>query len=458
MKCKQISNFYFFRQITFIFFISLLFVQSGVAASVSNLYESSIKVDSSKGEDQGENQLIAEAFTHVLIKVSGRSDVAALPGYRAILKKAESAISQFRYDYKASPSDEINADPQQNDLDNQEQEKEKWFWVRFNSQTVNDLLKQAQIPVWGKIRPETLIWFSQETRGKRYLKSQYDEPEIYAVFKQQADQRGISLIFPFLDLQDRSSVSVTDIWGNFNDAVLLASRRYQAQSTLTARLFRERSGLWVSRWNLLMLGEVQSWEIRDEKLERVLASGIDKLADKLSRQFTQVLSEGSDTAVLVQINNIGGYKDFQALDDYLRNLATVMSIVLMQVEHDKVIYKINYLSSKSSLIQEIRLGDLLNSVERSGVDNEQYNNNIDNSIDNNTYQSVILDDLGKNNSAQGKTTAQMNSREKALDSLDKPDSKIDTANDAQTTQTVPPVEQEKIVEQLLPELEYWLAR
>jgi len=132
--------------------------------------------------------------------------------------------------------------------------------------------------------------------------------------------------------------------------------------------------------------------------------------------------------------------------------------VLMQVEHDKVIYKINYLSSKSSLIQEIRLGDLLNSVERSGVDNEQYNNNIDNSIDNNTYQSVILDDLGKNNSAQGKTTAQMNSREKALDSLDKPDSKIDTANDAQTTQTVPPVEQEKIVEQLLPELEYWLAR
>jgi len=180
-----------------------------------------------------------------------------------MLKKAKNAISQFRYDYQELPSDDAGTEAQQDDKKKTTEEKEKWFWVRFNQKAVNDLLKNAQIPIWGKIRPKTLIWFSQEVKGKRYLQSQHDQPGIYNIFKQQADKRGISLSFPFMDLQDQSSISTTDIWGNFNDAILLASRRYQAQSTLTSRLFKEPSGLWVSQWSLLMLGEVQSWEIRN---------------------------------------------------------------------------------------------------------------------------------------------------------------------------------------------------
>jgi len=380
--------------------------------------------------------------------------VTASPAYSAMVKKAEGAISQFRYDYRLVPSDENNESSKQSE---QKEKKEKWFWVRFNAKTINNLLKESQIPIWGKIRPETLIWFSQETQGKRYLQSQYDKPEIYEVFKQQAEQRGISLIFPFLDLQDQSNVSATDIWGNFNDAILLASRRYQAQSTLTARLFKEPSGLWVSQWNLLMLGEVQSWEIRDEKLDHVLAAGIDKLADKLSRQFTQVVRAENDSGILVQINNVGGFKDFQSLDDYLRNLATVKSITLMQVEQDKVIYAINYLSSKNSLIQEIRLGDLLNSVERSRIDNEPYNS--DSTSDN--YKPVILGDLGENNSGQGKSAPQLSDREKALNELSSSQHRSQNSpkNGSQVTpQHTPPGVPEKTVQKLIPELEYWLAR
>ncbi len=436
MKCKQTSNYYFLCRLIVILFTALVLVQSGFASSVSGLYESSIKVDSAGSEEQGENQLIAAAFTHVLIKVSGRSDVASLPAYSAMLKKAESSISQFRYDYK-----DVLVQGEQKE----EETREKWFWVRFNVKAIDDLLKQAQIPIWGKIRPETLIWFSQEVKGKRFLQSQHDEPEIYGVFKHQADTRGISLIFPFMDLQDQSSVSATDIWGNFNDAILLASRRYQAQSTLTVRLFKEPSGLWVSQWNLLMLGDVQSWEIRNENLDRVLVSGIDELADKLSRQFTQVIREDDDSGILIQINNISGFKDFQEVDDYLRNLATVKSIILMETQQDRAIYQISYLSSKNSLIQEIRLGDLLNSVERSRVDTGQAANA------GSQYKPVILGDL--NDKDPGQTT--LSDREKALNALNKPGGSLPA--EGSSTQSNQMKAQKKIVKVLIPELEYWLA-
>lgn len=445
MKLKQTSNFYSIYLLAFIVFSGLLLVQPVFAGSVSKLYESTIQVESSDTKnEQSENQLIAEAFTHVLIKVSGRSDVATSPSYDAMLKKAESAISQFRYDYRTAP---LNGEDKTGAIEQQEEKKEKWFWVSFNPKIINDLLKEAQIPIWGKIRPETLIWFSQEIQRKRQLQGQHDEPEIYAVFKQQAEQRGISLIFPFLDLQDQSNVSATDIWGNFNDAILLASRRYQAQSTLTTRLFKEPSGLWVSQWNLLMLGEVQSWDIRDENLDRVLASGIDELADKLSRQFTQVEREGSDSGVLVQINNVAGFKAYQEVDDYLHNLATVKSITLLLSEQDRVIYLINYLSSKNSLIQEIRLGDLLNSVERSPVDNQQYGNASSDS----TYKPVILSNLDDNN---------LSEREKSLTSLEssKSNGQMQAPNGAKQGTSATPMIAEKTVDRLIPELEYWLAR
>lgn len=444
LKIRQVRN------LCFILLSSLLFVQSGFAADVGKLYEASVKAE----RDIGENELIKEAFSLVLIKVSGRSDVVSSPAYAALLKKADAAISQFRYDHKTIPSDQLL---ENSTSENKTVEKEKWFWARFNPKTINALLTEAQIPVWGKVRPETLIWFSQEVKGKRFLKSQHDAPQIYDVFKKQAESRGISLIFPFLDLQDQSSISATDIWGNFNDAILLASKRYQAQSTLTSRLFKEPSGLWVSQWNLLLLGETQSWEIRDEKLDRALASGIDELADKLAQQFTQFDLQGDRAGLLVQINNVTNFKGFQELDDYLRNLATVKSLTLVQMEQDRLIYNIEFLGSQTSLIQEIRLGDMLNSIERSG----RNSNNTDDA--DNRYKPVILDDLDKKNGISDGSTEKPGAREAALNSMDKtaetqkPSGEIkmgETKMDETKIEEAIPV----VRQPLQPDLEYWYAR
>ena len=434
-----------------IIFISLLFIQAGSAASSGKLYEASVKVET----DKSENELIAVAFTRVLVKVSGRSDVSASAAYNTMLEKAKGAISQFRYDYKTIPSDIGSLPPKGSK--SEQTDKEKWFWVRFNSKIIDNLLKEAQLPIWGKVRPATLVWFSQEIKGQRSLQSQHEAPEVYAILKQQAENRGISLMFPFLDLQDQAKVSATDIWGNFTDAILLASRRYQAQATVTVRLYKEPSGLWVSQWNLLMLGEVKSWKLRDENKARILSSGIDELADKLAQQFTQAVNDVNDSNVLVQINNVSDFKAFQELDDYLRNLASVKLAALVQMEQDRVIYNISYLGDKRSFIQEIRLGDVLNSVERSRVDYGASDN------DNNDYRPVILDGLDKSGTGQYALPADASAREKALAAMasgSQPSGQYAKwPENAQTNPPLPPQAlPEKRVEELLPELEYWLAR
>jgi len=127
-------------QVSTIVLLSLFVIQTGFSASISKLYEASVKADG----DKPENQLIDEAFTQVLVKVSGRSDVKASPVYATMLKQAESAISQFRYDYKAKPSDTVEADEAVDTVNvdppqvvNAQEQKQKWFWVRFNAKTIN---------------------------------------------------------------------------------------------------------------------------------------------------------------------------------------------------------------------------------------------------------------------------------------------------------------------------------
>jgi hypothetical protein len=402
--------------------ICFLFIELSHAETIEGLYESRQKV--SNGQQNGQkqelaqSQLIRDAFTHVLIKVSGRQNIAQLPDYARLLANAENAVQLFRYE-----TDE----PQEGQAD-------KWFWVRFNENSINKLLQENRIPVWSEVRPSTLVWFSREIDGKRVLQSQYDAPEIYAVLEKQAEFRGIELMFPFMDLQDQSNITAADIWGNFNEPVLAASRRYQSQSTLTLGLSKERSGLWLAQWQFMILGETYHWKTRAEQQEKSLSAGINSLADQLARQFALLIDDSNKNSIMIRINNVASYNQYQRLNDYFATLASVKSISLLQLEQDRVIYNVFYQGDQSFLLREINLGEVLQQVEVTRSFTEEPGAGRD-------YKAVILDDVETksvdSSGLQGMGSQRMGSEaEPALQQLII----------------------EKPVELLVPELEYWLAR
>ncbi|MCK5667294.1 MAG: DUF2066 domain-containing protein, partial [Thiotrichaceae bacterium] len=338
--------------------------------------------------------------------------------------------SQFRYDYKSSISDADNV------VKDQDKNKEKWFWVQFDSKSVDDLLAEAQIPVWGNSRPVTLVWFSQEINAQRLLRNQYEEPESYKLLQESAGKRGISLMFPFLDLQDQNSISANDIWSDFNDTISQASRRYQAQAILTIRLYQAKSALWNSHWNLLLLGKSQTWTMQNKNREQLLLNGIDELADRLAQQFIPVVSKNDGTtdskndALLIQVDNVSGYSAFQTLDKYFKSLASARTVALIKVNQNNVIYKIQFLGDKTTLMQEIKSGDLLNPIEKNRI-RDELNQNKD-------YKPVILDGLDKK-------------------PLTEKDTMLKAGLDKTPESSSEPLSAPKI-EELIPDLKYWFVR
>ena len=229
-----------------------------------------------------------------------------------------------------------------------------------------------------------------------------------------------------MDLQDQSNISEADIWGNFNEPVLAASRRYQSQSTLTLSLYQERGGLWVANWTYLILGETHQWKTQAEQLAQALGSGIDRLADQLARKYALVADDHTGNSLIIQVNNVASFSQYQRLGDYFATLASIKKAALLQIEQDRSIYKVFYQGDQSALLREIDSGDVLQQIEMT----RQFGNEADTGRD---FKPVILDDVQKTS-----TTSSNDS---------------DPVAEA-GQQTV----MEKPVERLTPEFEYWLAR
>ena len=97
-----------------------------VADEVANLYEASVPVENQDKEKRAD--AIRSAFTQVLIRVSGRSDIADAQQFPAITQAIDSATrfaQQYRY-IKATPA----PDTQQPQLE---------LWVRFDETAISKL-------------------------------------------------------------------------------------------------------------------------------------------------------------------------------------------------------------------------------------------------------------------------------------------------------------------------------
>jgi hypothetical protein len=293
--------------------------------------------------------VLRQAFQDVLTRVSGRSDVALLPGMDTHLKQASRYVQQYRYRGSEEPVIEpVSGEPTRQIL-----------WIRFNEKAVNQLLYSQHLPVWGRNRPAVLLWLVVDDGKQRQLISNDSSHEALALINQQARLRGLPVRFPLLDLTDRANLRISDVWANFEDTILAASRRYQAEAILVGRVYQGFSGGWNARWSLYNQGRQQDWEFAHEQLQGIAVSGINQSSDFLALRFARVQQEGSEGRVLLQVNEVQGLAAYNKVRDYLLSLTSVTQAQPYQVAGSEVIFEVTTRSGRIGLEQAISLGATL---------------------------------------------------------------------------------------------------
>lgn len=332
----------------------LLFSGSLQAGKVGNLYQSTVPVT---GQDTNERSAaIATALTQVLIKVTGESRLEERPEARGLLSSASGFVQQFRYEKRSQPSP----------LPDQAPVDALYLHVQFDSNAINEALRKRGLPVWGDVRPSTLIWLAVEQGAQRYLVAADSEPEIVTGLREASARRGIPILLPLLDLEDQAALSVADVWGNFRASVLKASARYQPDAVLVGRIYRQSDGLWEAAWAFYHDGNASGWISSGAFSSQVLAQGLEGTADLLAARFAPIGLSLSGGEFLLRVEAVDSLEDYARLHRYLSALQPIKSLTPDRITAGEAQFRVTLEGDYRILQQVIGLTSQLQPIAADG--------------------------------------------------------------------------------------------
>ena len=354
-----------------LFLCLLLQIPELCAGEVPDLYEAEVPV-----VGQGSTQrraAIREAFSRVLVKVTGsRALLAEAQQLDRLQREAARYVQQYRYTTIELPepagveSEETatgEAGTPEQVAKTGEAEPDRLLWVRFDARAVNRMLRNQGLPIWGKARPAVVVWLGMEQAGERQFLQPEAAPDVVQAMKESAGERGVPVMLPLMDLEDRMQLSVGDLWGDFSDPIQQASSRYAADATLAGRAMAQGEQEWIVEWTLLQGEYAKSWQAVGPSLPELSRQGIEVLSDHLAEQFAPLASDDSLQQLEVEVVGIDNLAGFNRTMQYLKSLVIVEQVAPYLVDAANSVFLVHLRGGPEMLEQEIRLGTVLEPLQ-----------------------------------------------------------------------------------------------
>lgn len=131
------------------------------------------------------------------------------------------------------------------------QENQLWLDLWFDAGALDTEATAAGQRIWPEGRPPVLCWLAISPARSPKLLTLGDYPALGARLVQHANARGLSLLLPLMDLQDRSVIGPQLVWQGDQAAVWRATQRYGRVGMLLGRLDLDNHGdtpQWRARW------------------------------------------------------------------------------------------------------------------------------------------------------------------------------------------------------------------
>ncbi len=343
------------RKTIFFSIFSLILCVNVQASVIKQVYEVSLPVASQQ------KQIRHAAFEQGLIEVSVRVSGTGLAPTQIDLKQAARMVRQYRY--KAMSQPEIDAYMKKTSTLVAPKFK---LWVQFDGVKVKQLLRDNNLPIWGNQRPNVLVWLAVKDGRNRYLLKKSDVSQIKQSVTKEARRRGLPIIWPEYDSQDKKIVKFIDVWGEFWGPVKQASKRYPVDAVILGRMNWSKDS-WTVNWTLFMEDKTESWKLSSPGLDTLMSSGVGVATDQISRRFAVFAGSANDGELLLRVSDLDSVSKYAAVSHYLSSLAPVKNVYAIEVNQSQVDFHIELSGGESDLKRIIALGKILVPDTRSDI-------------------------------------------------------------------------------------------
>lgn len=337
------------------FVLYLFFISVTVSAvEVADLYVAKTVVASQKSIDR--KAALKSALSSVFIKVGGQPDVVKNAQVKAAIKQYQQYLLNYRYER----------------IDN-----ELFLHASFNENKINQFFIQNDLAIWGKLRPQILLWFIKEEGLERSILSDSDTNEIINVINSFSERRGLPIALPLMDIEDHESISNVDVWGRFQAQLQHASSRYSAESIVVIR--SSNNSLLVQDtnkeechtlcveplaldWSLFDYNQVSGTGLQSEVAQghlenELVLSALNNLADEIYNRYALTTNENNE--YIIDVANVKTMQEFIAITKFLQELASVQSVSLIHANGQTRRFKLSLIGSANTFMASLKLNNLL---------------------------------------------------------------------------------------------------
>ncbi|MDH4031414.1 MAG: DUF2066 domain-containing protein [Chromatiales bacterium] len=308
-------------------------VTANAAVSYPGLYEAEVVLEQDTQARRA--AAFSEAMGVVLVRLTGRLDAAGSAETRDLRRSAERYVQQFRTTREGN------------------------LWVAFDGDTLGDALAELDMPIWGAERPTVLLVLAvDQGGGKRFVLTAEDEvpdPQTVALrerIEELSDLRGVPIVMPLMDAQDRSVISFTEVWGGFDQALLDVGDRYGTDSVLLGRL--QTGAADRIRWTLYDQDQSYRWG-------GTLDAGIHQASDHFAQRYAVTTGAAVQGEIGLRVNGVDSLEAYARVLRYLEGLTAVRSVSLRQLGDESAEFGMSLIGSLENVDRAIRLGGLLQS-------------------------------------------------------------------------------------------------
>ncbi|MCW3174041.1 DUF2066 domain-containing protein [Shewanella subflava] len=336
------------KLLTFIF-MTLSFSHAQVfAAEVQKLDEADIVVTSRA--DSARSSALKEALASVFLKNSGSPSVVMNPMVKAQIENPEALLIQYGYS-------QVNED--------------LIFKASFDHQGVINILRQANLPVWGAQRPLTLLWVTMAENNETVILSDSSQNPLRMDFATESSNKGIPVLLPLMDLDDLMAVTPTDVKGMFINPVNIASSRYQADYFAMVDIDESQGKLrfQLALYNKAHTGALLQPIIMQQGEAVDVTSATKRIVTLLANYYISqyaIASSGNNLETSVSFTGVSSMKQVVEIEKYLKQLSAVKEVAVSKLSKDTITYKLGLFSSVEDLQRLLSIDARLSKIDTMG--------------------------------------------------------------------------------------------
>lgn len=371
------------KRLILLLFVIVSFMSSPLvqAVEVNDLYQASVAISSQTNRDRA--VALKKALAAVMLKVGGDKSVLENKIIKKALKNHQQYLTQYRYQYKTIRVDQTIKKVKLTNT------KQLFLLASFNEEKINDLFQQANLALWGSLRPQVLLWLVDEQGFSRTIMSNSTDSTLPYIVNEFSAQRGLPIMMPLMDLTDASQINVSDIWGRFEQPIRDFSARYFAEAIVVIRISnsslkgveaatdevndntseqskscgllcidqQEKPQDYVLDWSLITSQQTFSQRYQGNERQVLLQQGLADITDVIYQHYA--LATTSDTDFVLEVANVDSLSTYVHVFNFLNNLSSVNHVTLLSANGETRRFQLQLLGSTESLLASLKLNKQL---------------------------------------------------------------------------------------------------